>query len=150
MSSLWIGTQFICEEASSVFFFKETSPSTGLAWVICFFTCFCRSVRTGIVLTMLSAVCKTFQKRNWIFFIFSTSVYFRYYLVLFLKCSMIKDILSIHWKDFCKLKQLVELMCIQYVNYTDHNKKILELKRLVHPKMKILSLITHPHIVPNP
>ncbi len=25
-----------------------------------------------------------------------------------------------------------------------------ELKGLVHPKMKILSLITHPHVVPNP
>ncbi len=36
---------------------------------------------------------------------------------------MIKDIVSINWKDFCKLKQLVELMCIQYVIYTDHNKK---------------------------
>ncbi len=35
---------------------------------------------------------------------------------------MSKDIVSINWIDFCKLKQLVGLMCMQYVNYTDHNK----------------------------
>ncbi len=29
-------------------------------------------------------------------------------------------------------------------------KKKLTIKGLVHPKMKILSLITHPHVIPNP
>ncbi len=36
-----------------------------------------------------------------------------------------------------------------YKNYLiEHNDKMI--KGIVHPKMKILSLITHPHFVPNP
>jgi len=35
-----------------------------------------------------------------------------------------------------------------HLNVTNH--KFDPLKQLVHPKKKILSLITHPHVIPNP
>jgi len=31
-----------------------------------------------------------------------------------------------------------------------HQNMCVELKGLVHPKMKILSVFTHPHVVPTP
>jgi len=31
-----------------------------------------------------------------------------------------------------------------------YRKQGIALKGLVHPKMKMMSLITHPHVIPNP
>jgi len=37
-----------------------------------------------------------------------------------------------------------------FIKGTVCNCVIFIVKRLVHPKMKILSVITHPHVVPTP
>ncbi len=56
------------------------------------------------------------------------------------------------WRESCKIRHIyIYFYIYRYLNNiameeTNWN----QLKGIVHPKMKILSLITHPHVVPNP
>ncbi len=57
-------------------------------------------------------------------------------------CNKQKDAFSSHYKG---IKILASKMC-----HTNTSKQEFEIKELLRPKMKILSLITYPHVVPNP
>jgi len=49
--------------------------------------------------------------------------------------------------DFFFWNQNVTSLCGRSLQWDMHST--LDLKGLVHPKMKILSVFTHPHVVPN-
>ncbi len=70
----------------------------------------------------------------------------------FANCFMHVDYMSsYYWETVYMYIYMYCSICgdAQYIGTISVILKIGQLKGIVHPKMKILSLITHPHVVPN-
>jgi len=56
-----------------------------------------------------------------------------------------------HYGELCKTATVSKSLCTMLIINSMHSDwQLILIKGIVHPKMKFLSLITHPRVVPNP